>query len=122
MANREPAVVAVHLFADVIQVVGEYRWRRPVDVSLRDANDDLAQRVLDFATGLAHVDGGTVTRLDEHRYRLTPGFGSTPGTAGDREPRAPHPVTGAGGVVAPPDEGSTAVDVVSAQDLAYIDA
>jgi FtsZ-interacting cell division protein YlmF len=122
VADSKPAVVAIRSFADVMQVGDEYRWHRPVDVSLRNADDDLAQRVLDFATGLAHVDGGTVIRLDEHRYRLTPGSGSTPGTADDREPRTPHPVAGAGSAVAPLPEEPMLVDAVSAHGLVHIDA
>lgn len=122
MADREPAVVAIRSFADVVQVGDEYRWHRAVDVSLRDAHDDLEQRVLDFATGLAHVDGGTVTRLDEHRYRLTPGSGSTPGTADDREPRTPRPVAGAGSAVAPLPEEPVVVDAVSPKGLVHTDA
>jgi FtsZ-interacting cell division protein YlmF len=115
VADRELAVVAIRCFDDLMQVGDEYRWRRAVDVSLHDADDDLALRVLDFATGLAHVDGGTVTRLDEHRYRLTPGSGSTPGTADDREPRTPYPVAGAGSAAAPlPNEDPMIVDAVSA--------
>jgi hypothetical protein len=123
VADQVPAVVAIRSFADLMPVGDEYRWRRPVDLSLRDANDDLVQRALDFATGLTHVDGGIVMRLGEHRYRLTPGSRSTPGTADDREPRTPHPVTGAGSAVVPlPDEEPMSVDAVSAQGLVRTDA
>ncbi len=122
MADRKPAVVAIRSFADVMQVGDEYRWHRAVDVSLQNADDDLAQRVLDFATGLAHVDGGTVTRLDDHRYRMTPGPGATPGPANDREPRTPRPVAGAGSAVAPLPEEPMVVDAVSAQGLVHTDA
>lgn len=45
-------------------------------------------------------------RSRETDLTSTPGFDSTPGTAGDREPRTPHPFAGAGGAVAPsPDDG-----------------
>lgn len=116
MADREPAVVAIRCFDDLMQVGDDYRWRRAVDVFLHDADDDLALRVLDFVMGLAHIDGGTVTRLEEHRYRLTPGSGSTPGTADDREPRIPYPGAGAGSAVAPlPNEDPMVVGAVSAQ-------
>jgi hypothetical protein len=103
-----------------MNVGDEYRWRRAVEVTLEDADHELARRVLDFASGLVHVDGGAVTRMGEHRYRLTPGPGSDGGTAEDGEPRTPYPVAGAGSASVPkPDEEPLIVDAVGSPGLVH---
>ncbi len=112
-------IVTIRSFNDVQAVGDEYRGHRTIEFRLHGADNDLTRRVLDFATGLVHGDGGAVTRLDEHRFRLIPGSSSNPGPSGDREPRTPRPVVGAGSAAAPvpPNEPSTA-DAVSPDLLA----
>ena len=115
MAYSGVGIVTIRRFDDLKAVGDRYRGHLAVEVCLHRADDDLAQRVLDFASGLVQVDGGAVTQLDEHRYRLVPGEGSEAGPAGDREPRSPHPIAGADGAVAPvPDDESYALDAISA--------
>ena len=115
VADSGVGIVTIRRFDDVKAVGDRYRCHLAVEVCLHRADDDLAQRVLDFATGLVQADGGAVRPLDEHRYRLVPGGGSEGGPAGDREPRSPHPIAGADGAVAPVSaDESYALDAISA--------
>ena len=115
-------IVTIRRFGDLQAVGDRYRGHLAVEVCLHRADDDLARRVLDFATGLVQVDGGAVTALDQHRYRLVPGEGSEAGPAGGREPRSPHPMAGADGALAPvPDHESYAADAINV-DAALVPA
>ena len=119
MAESRVGIVTIRSFNDVQAVGDEYRGHRTIEFRLHGADNDLARRVLDFATGLVHGDGGAVTRLDEHRFRLIPGPSSQPGASGDREPRTPRPVVGAGSAAAPvPRNEPSMVDAVSPDLLA----
>ena len=97
--SAEPLVISIVRFAAVQQAADAYRLGATVDVRFDETDSQLARRVIDFATGLVYATAGTMTKLDERRFRLVPG---TPtGGAGDREPRRPPPVSGAGAVEGP---------------------
>ncbi|MGH9280654.1 MAG: cell division protein SepF [Acidimicrobiales bacterium] len=72
MTGSGPHTVDISTFNDVAEVGDVYRSGRVVEMSVRDAEPEVARRAVDFATGLVYGDRGSMSRIDQSTYRLVP--------------------------------------------------
>lgn len=65
-------VVEPHGFNDAQEVGDRLKADQPVIVNLQGLSRDLQRRLIDFASGLTYAVGGTMSRVAEHVFLLTP--------------------------------------------------
>jgi cell division inhibitor SepF len=70
--NAKPHVVAPASFNEAQEVADTYKANTPVIVNLQDADRELSRRLIDFASGLCYGLGGTMERVANQVYLLTP--------------------------------------------------
>ena len=73
----EGAISQVHLvvprsFNDAKQIADRFKLSVPVIVNLQDADVDLSKRLIDFASGLTYALNGTMQRIADKVFLLTP--------------------------------------------------
>ena len=70
-------IAQVHLvvprsFNDAKQIADRFKLAVPVIVNLQDADVDLSKRLIDFASGLTYALNGTMQRIADKVFLLTP--------------------------------------------------
>ena len=70
--SAKPHVVSPSSFNEVQEVADKYKGNVPVIVNLQSADRDLSRRLIDFASGLCYGLGGSMERVANHVYLLTP--------------------------------------------------
>lgn len=68
----KPQVVQPTSFNDVQQVADRFKTSNPVIINLQGVSRDLSRRLIDFASGLCYGLGGTMERVADSVYLLTP--------------------------------------------------
>ena len=71
------AVAQVHLvlprsFNDAKQIADRLKQATPVIVNLQEADQDLSKRLIDFSSGLTYALNGSMQRIAERVFLLTP--------------------------------------------------
>jgi cell division inhibitor SepF len=72
-----PAPAKVHLvapraFNDAKQIADRFKAQIPVIINLQSADTDLAKRLIDFASGLTYALDGSMQRVADKVFLLTP--------------------------------------------------
>lgn len=70
-------------FEDVQRIGDSFKGNIPVIINLQDATQDLSKRVIDFCSGLSYALGGSIKRVADKVFLLTPE--NVEVTSGDRE-------------------------------------
>ncbi|HEY7137160.1 MAG TPA: cell division protein SepF [Acidimicrobiia bacterium] len=65
-------VVEPHGFNDAQEVGDRLKANQPVIVNLQGLGKDLQRRLIDFSSGLAYAVGGTMSRVADQVFLLTP--------------------------------------------------
>ena len=70
-------IAQVHLvvprgFNDAKQIADRFKRSMPVIVNLQDADVELSKRLIDFASGLTYALNGTMQRIADKVFLLTP--------------------------------------------------
>lgn len=71
MNPLEPAQHAVATFSDVVGPADDYRSGRPIVVHVA-AERAVGRRIIDFFSGLAYGTDGSLEKVADHVYLLTP--------------------------------------------------
>jgi cell division inhibitor SepF len=71
MSTAEPARHDVLTFGDVVGPADDYRAGLPVVVRI-EADTAMGRRIVDFFSGLAYGTGGTLEKVAERVYLVTP--------------------------------------------------
>jgi cell division inhibitor SepF len=76
-AVPSPATAQVHLvlprsFNDAQQIADRFKQGVPVIVNLQNADQDLSKRLVDFASGLTYALSGSMQRVADRVFLLTP--------------------------------------------------
>jgi cell division inhibitor SepF len=76
-AVPSPATAQVHLvlprsFNDAQQIADKFKLGVPVIVNLQNADQELSKRLVDFASGLTYALNGSMQRVAERVFLLTP--------------------------------------------------
>ena len=72
MPNAKPFVVMPTSFNQAQDVADKFKGSQPVIMNLQEADRELSRRLIDFASGLCYGLGGTMERLANQVYLLTP--------------------------------------------------
>lgn len=72
VTNAKPQVVAPTGFADAKEIGDKLKASQPVIVNLQGTDRDLCRRIIDFSSGLAYGLGGTMEKVAEQVFLLTP--------------------------------------------------
>jgi hypothetical protein len=91
----KPVIVQVERFSDLQKIGDLYREREVVEMWVGMADQATRRRAIDFASGITYATRGTIEKIAEMHFRLTPqtqGGGGDPD--GDRGPRRPAPFSG----------------------------
>ncbi len=70
--QQEIVVLQPRTFDDARLAADYLKMRRPVVVNLRDAQGDLAQRIVDFTSGVTYALDGHMRRVGETIFLFTP--------------------------------------------------
>jgi len=70
--NAKPHVVQPTSFNEAQEIADKFKGNQPVIVNLQEADRDLSRRLIDFASGLCYGLGGTMERVANQVYLLTP--------------------------------------------------
>jgi cell division inhibitor SepF len=70
--NAKPHVMSPTSFNDAQEVADKFKSATPVIVNLQDVDRDLSRRLIDFASGLCYGLGGTMEKVANQVYLLTP--------------------------------------------------
>jgi cell division inhibitor SepF len=70
--TAKPHVVVPTSFNDAQEVADTLKGKAPVIMNLQEADKDLSRRLIDFASGLCYGLGGTMERVANQVYLLTP--------------------------------------------------
>jgi cell division inhibitor SepF len=70
--NAKPHVVTPTSFNDAQDIADKYKSNTPVIVNLQNVHRDLSRRLIDFASGLCYGLGGTMEKVANQVYLLTP--------------------------------------------------
>ncbi len=65
-------VVEPRSFNDAKEIGDRLKVSSPVIMNLQHANADLAKRLVDFASGLTYMAGGTIKKVGDRIFLLTP--------------------------------------------------
>jgi cell division inhibitor SepF len=71
-ATAKPHIVSPISFNDAQEVADKFKLEQPVIVNLQQADDDLTRRLIDFASGLCYGVGGSMKKVADYVYLLTP--------------------------------------------------
>ena len=71
MSTNEPARHRVSAFEDVVPAADDYRSGRPIVVEVR-AEVAIGRRIVDFFSGLAYGTDGTLEKVAEAVYLISP--------------------------------------------------
>lgn len=72
VASAKPYVVAPTSFNSAQEVADKLKVNQPVIVNLQNVERDLSRRIIDFASGLCYGIGGTMERVANQVFLLTP--------------------------------------------------
>lgn len=72
ITGAKPQVVAPTGFADAKEIGDKLKASQPVIVNLQGTERDLCRRIIDFSSGLAYGLGGTMEKVAEQVFLLTP--------------------------------------------------
>lgn len=70
--NARPRVVAPSRFADAQEIGDLVKQSSPVIVNLQVSDRDLSRRMIDFCSGLTYALGGTMEKVADQVFLLTP--------------------------------------------------
>jgi cell division inhibitor SepF len=70
--TAKPHVVVPTSFNEAQEVADTFKGKAPVIMNLQEADKDLSRRLIDFASGLCYGLGGTMERVANSVYLLTP--------------------------------------------------
>jgi cell division inhibitor SepF len=70
--SAKPYTVAPTSFNEAQEIADKYKSLTPVIVNLQDVDRELSRRIIDFASGLCYGLGGTMDRVANQVYLLTP--------------------------------------------------
>lgn len=71
-ATAKPHVVVPTSFNDAQEIADTFKGSCPVIMNLQEADRDLSRRLIDFASGLCYGLGGSMERVANSVYLLTP--------------------------------------------------
>jgi cell division inhibitor SepF len=71
-ANQKVHVAAPSEFADAQEIADRFRSGQPVIVNLGNAYRELAHRMIDFCSGVAYALGGTMDKVADKVFLMTP--------------------------------------------------
>ena len=71
-ASAKPYTVRPRQFNQAQEVADKFKDGQPVIVNLQDVDRDLSRRLIDFASGLCYGLGGTMEKVANGVYLLTP--------------------------------------------------
>lgn len=71
-SSSQPQLVVPDNFNDVQQVGDTFRHSQPVILNLQGLDRDLSRRIIDFSSGLCYGLDGTMERVGEQVFLLTP--------------------------------------------------
>ncbi len=72
VASATPHVVAPTSFNSAQEVADKLKSSQPVIVNLQNVDRDLSRRIIDFASGLCYGVGGSMERVANQVFLLTP--------------------------------------------------
>jgi len=71
-STAKPQVVTPERFADAQEIGDLVKASNPVIVNLQMSERDLARRMIDFCSGVTYALGGTMEKVADHVFLLTP--------------------------------------------------
>lgn len=71
-ATAKPHVVAPTSFNEAQEIADRYKGNVPVIINMQSIERDLARRLIDFASGLCYGLGGSMDKVANQVYLLTP--------------------------------------------------
>jgi cell division inhibitor SepF len=71
-SNVKPQVVTPERFADAQEIGDLVKANSPVIVNLQMSERDLARRMIDFCSGVTYALGGSMEKVADHVFLLTP--------------------------------------------------
>ncbi|NCA67855.1 MAG: cell division protein SepF [Clostridia bacterium] len=70
--NSNVVISSPNSFKDVQALIDNLKRREPVIFNLEGISKDSAQRILDFMSGAAYALGGSMKRIKEYLFLVTP--------------------------------------------------
>lgn len=94
-ANRQMEIVVLEprSLDDALAAAECLKARRPVIVNLRDAERDLARRIVDFICGVTYAIDGQMQRVGEEIFLFAPNTVTVTAESARDEPRGLFPMT-----------------------------
>ncbi len=71
-AQVQVVLVKPEQFAEAQQIADNLKAKRTVVLNLESTNRDIARRLLDFLSGVAYADEGSIKRVANSTYIITP--------------------------------------------------
>ena len=71
-ATAKPQVVSPKSFNDAQEVADRFKDNNPVIMNLQGVDRDLARRLIDFASGVCYGLGGSMEKVANQVYLITP--------------------------------------------------
>lgn len=71
-AQVQVVLVKPEQFSDAPSIADNLKAKRTVVLNLESTNRDIARRLLDFLSGCAYADGGSIKRVANSTYIITP--------------------------------------------------
>jgi cell division inhibitor SepF len=71
-ATAKPQVISPSSFNDAQEVADRFKSNNPVIMNLQGADRDLSRRLIDFASGLCYGLGGSMEKVANQVYLITP--------------------------------------------------
>jgi cell division inhibitor SepF len=65
-------VVNPDKFSDAKEIADQFKGAQPVIVNLTQADRELARRMIDFCSGVTYAMGGSMDKVADHVFLLTP--------------------------------------------------
>ena len=72
ISNAKPHVMTPAGFPDAQQIGDRLKANQPVIVNLQAADRELSRRMIDFCSGATYVLGGSMDKVADHVFLLTP--------------------------------------------------
>jgi cell division inhibitor SepF len=70
--NAKPHVLVPTSFNDAQEIADKFKSNTPVILNLQNVDRELSRRLIDFASGLCYGLGGTMEKVANQVYLLTP--------------------------------------------------
>ncbi|MEZ5341226.1 MAG: cell division protein SepF [Acidimicrobiales bacterium] len=70
--RAKPRTVTPDSFGDAKTIADEFKRHTPVVMNMQGISKDLARRLIDFASGVCYVEGGSMEKLAPNVFLLTP--------------------------------------------------